>query len=52
MFETNFDCEEIERAFPAYKYEKSLGRGAYGKVYLVRNNETGEQLAVKKVQHW
>lgn len=35
MFDNTFDCEEIERAFPKYKYIKSLGRGAFGKVYLV-----------------
>lgn len=49
MFDTDFDCEEIEKAFPGYKYVKSLGRGAFGKVYLVTDKATQEQLAVKKV---
>lgn len=35
MFDNTFDSEEIERAFPKYKYIDSLGKGAFGKVFLV-----------------
>jgi serine/threonine protein kinase len=30
---------------------KLLGKGAYGQVCAVKNNETGERLAVKKVKN-
>ena len=30
---------------------KLLGKGAYGHVCAVKNNETGERLAVKKVKN-
>jgi serine/threonine protein kinase len=41
--------EELEQAFPKYKFEKSVGRGASGRVYLVRDRQTQQLLAVKKV---
>jgi len=32
-----------------YTFERTLGQGAAGSVYLVRDRETGEQLALKKL---
>lgn len=40
MLDTEFDGEEIEKAFPDYKFLKNLGRGAFGKVYLVSDRKT------------
>src|SRR5688572_15518481 len=32
-----------------YEFERTLGQGGAGAVYLVRDRETGEQLALKKL---
>lgn len=37
MHDIEFDREEIEKVFPNYSFIRRLGKGAYGKVYLVEN---------------
>ena len=40
-----------ERGFPAIRWKKGelIGSGAYGRVYMAMNLDSGELLAVKKV---
>ena len=39
----------IEAENEYYQKEKLLGEGAFGKAYLVKQKQTGEQLVIKEV---
>jgi serine/threonine protein kinase len=49
MIDIEFDSQEIEKALLDYKFVASLGRGSFGKVFLVTDRSSNEKVAIKKV---
>jgi serine/threonine protein kinase len=47
MDQVDIKMEKLE--FGEWKLERLLGSGAFGKVLLMVNRETGEKIAVKKI---
>src|SRR4051812_7119252 len=45
----NFVTQSIKNPFEKYTIVKFLGEGSYGKVHLVRTNETGIERAMKEI---
>ncbi|CAG2105703.1 unnamed protein product [Medioppia subpectinata] len=42
---------DIEALGPRYTQLKNIGRGAYGTVWLAVDNQTGQNVAIKKISH-
>ena len=47
MNQADINMEKLE--FGQWKVERLIGSGAFGKVLLIVNRETGEKIAVKKI---